>query len=115
MRNLWRTLKTPLIKVTFYPDGTYKIANRIILFFSTGRLISFAELSARRYKDYCESSDPAFRISILALIQMNWWDLCCYLKSSNVIKDSKEVKMEFIEPEKSPYRVLGGLDEESCM
>lgn len=115
MRNLWRTSKTPLIKVTFYPDGTYKITNRTVLIFTAGRLISFAELSARRYKDYCESSNTSFKISTLALIQMNWWELCCYLKSSNVIKDSKEVKMEFVEPKKSVYGVLGGLDEESCM
>lgn len=115
MKNLWRTSKTPLIKVTFYPNGTYKVSSKVYLLRHRYYFRTFCVQSGDRYKSYCNTTNPAYRSTSLALIQMDWWQLCCYLKSVDVIKDSSQFKMEFIEPEEPVYRVLGGLDEESCM
>lgn len=104
-----------MIKVSFYPDGTYKASSKLSLCRYTYRFRRFCNECGYRYKRFCDSSNLAFRSTELSMIQWEWWVLCNTLKDDGVIKDSSQFKMEFVEPEQSPYRVLGGLDEESCM
>ena len=99
MKNLWKSSKTPSIKVSFYSDGSYKLVSNVSLRRFKQRFRSFGIINGARYKDYCMSSDCAFRSSALACIQIDWWSMCTTLKSFGVIETSSDFKMEFIEPE----------------
>ena len=109
MKNLWKSSKTPSIKVSFYSDGSYRLISNVLLSRFEHRFRAFGIVNGARYKEYCLSSDYAFRSSTLALIQMDWWSMCTALKSSGVIETSSDFKMEFIEPEKKISDNLGDL------
>lgn len=109
MKNLWKSSKTPSIKVSFYSDGSYKLISNVLLSRFEQRFRAFGVVNGARYKEYCLSSDYAFRSSTLALIQMDWWSMCIALKSSGVIETSRDFKMEFIEPKKKISVNLGEL------
>lgn len=109
MKNLWKSSKTPSIKVSFYSDGSYKLISNVLLSRFEQRFRAFGVVNGTRYKEYCLSNDYAFRSSTLALIQIDWWYMCTALKSSGVIETSRDFKMEFIEPEKKISDNLGEL------
>lgn len=109
MKNLWKSSKTPSIKVSFYFDGSYKLISNVLLSRFEQRFRAFGIINGARYKEYCLSSDYAFRSSTLALIQMDWWSMCTTLKSFGVIETSSDFKMEFIEPGKNISDNLGEL------
>ena len=95
--------------MSFYSDGSYKLISNVLLSRFEQRFRAFGIVNGARYKEYCLSSDYAFRSSILALIQIDWWSMCTTLKSSGVIETSRDFKMEFIEPEKKISDNLGEL------
>lgn len=109
MKNLWKSSKTPSIKVSFYSDGSYKLISNVLLSRFEQRFRAFGIINGARYKEYCLSNDYAFRSSTLTLIQMDWWSMCTTLKSFGVIETSRDFKMEFIEPEKKISDNLGEL------
>lgn len=65
------------------------------------------------YKMYCESDNVLYQITTLARIQELEYLLRKHLVSSGYIKHRQDI--QFILEDPSPYKVLGGLDEESCM
>lgn len=65
------------------------------------------------YKEYCESGNEMHRMTTLARIQELEYLLRKNLVYSETIKHMQD--MQFIFEDPSPYKVLGGLDEESCM
>ena len=109
MKNLWKSSKTPSIKVSFYSDGSYRLISNVSLRRFKHRFIAFGVVNGARYKEFCLSSDYAFRGSTIALIQIDWWHMCTTLKSAGVIETSSDFKMEFIEPEEKISDNLGEL------
>lgn len=65
------------------------------------------------YKEYCQSDNDMYRMTTLARIQELEYILRKYLIDLNSIKYRQDV--QFILEDPSPYKVLGGLDEESDM
>lgn len=95
--------------MSFYSDGSYRLISNVSLRRFKHRFIAFGVVNGARYKEFCLSSDYAFRGSTIALIQIDWLHMCTTLKSAGVIETSSDFKMEFIEPEKKISVNLGEL------
>lgn len=65
------------------------------------------------YRKYCESDNDMYRMTTIARIQELEHCLRMHLINYGSIKYRQDVQFIFEDP--SPYKVLGGLDEESCM
>lgn len=103
-----------MIECKIYRDGSYKVGYRAFYLIKHSCVINACcKDIGEFYKMYCESDNEIYRFTIIARIQEIEYGLCLHLIRSKSIKYREDVQFIFEDP--SPYKVLGGLDEESCM
>lgn len=95
-------------------DGSYKVDYKYFSLITHSHIINqVCRDIGNFYKEYCQSDNDMYRITTLARIQELEYLLRRHLVYSKIIKYRQD--MQFILEDPSPYKVLGGLDEESCM
>ena len=77
------------------------------------RLHMFCNDIGKFYKEYCNNNNAIYRMTTLERIQGLVYLLRKYLIYSKYIKYTQDIQFIFENP--SPYKVLGGLDEDSDM
>ena len=95
-------------------DGSCKVGYKSFRFIKHSHIINqVCKDIGELYKKYCESDNEMYRITTLARIQELDYLLRRHLIYCKDIKCRQDFQFVFEDP--SPYKVLGGLDEESCM
>lgn len=93
-------------------DGSYKVGYRYFRLAERSYTINmFCKDIGKFYRKYCESDNEMYRMTTLARIQELEYLLRKHLIDCGSIKYRQDVQFIFEDP--SPYKVLGGLDEES--